>query len=170
MLESWAMMLESGAAALATAEPDPAPERLVAYIIDRYHRTHRREFAFAVRTAQIAEQLYPTDPIFPRGLAAHLARMADELETHHQREEQTLFPLVARGVGPLPISLEELVCEHAEVEVQLEKLDELTAGLRACADAPPTWRALVQVCRKLDHDLREHLRLEREVLFAPYLQ
>ncbi len=38
------------------------------------------------------------------------------------------------------------------------------------ANACHTWRLLYEACRKLDDDLVEHMRMENEELFAPFLE
>ncbi|HEY0649335.1 hemerythrin domain-containing protein [Phenylobacterium sp.] len=143
---------------------------LIELILTRYHQTHRREFPEAIRLARKVEAVHAADPRCPRGLADHLALMADDLEGHQQREEQVLFPMILNGGGPMirfPIG--RMMVEHADVDEQLARLRTLTHDYAAPDRACETWRALVRACRKLDCDLTEHMRLENEVLFAPFL-
>lgn len=151
-----------------TAPSDP--DALIAHILDRYHETHRREFPEAVRLARKVEAVHAGVPGCPDGLADHLALMADDLEAHQQKEERVLFPIILGGFGPtaqFPIG--RMMAEHKDVEAQLAVLRELTRDFTPPADACRTWRALNDACRKIHDDLVEHMRLENEVLFAPFL-
>ncbi|MBI1197944.1 MAG: iron-sulfur cluster repair di-iron protein [Phenylobacterium sp.] len=143
---------------------------LIDLILTRYHDTHRRELPQAIAMARKVEAVHAGDAECPRGLADHLAFMADDLESHQQREEQVLFPMILGGGSPMirfPIG--RMMAEHADVEEQLVRLRALTHDHSAPPGACATWRALVIACRKLDFDLREHMRLENEVLFEPFL-
>lgn len=140
---------------------------LVTHIIERYHETHRRELPYAVGLARRVERLYGADPNCPMGLADHLSRMASDLEAHQQREEQILFPMLLQSTPPeLEFARRRMTVDHGDVEGQLRTLRQLTRGYTPPYDAPNSWRALHQVCRKIEVDLREHTRLENEVLFA----
>lgn len=144
---------------------------LIELILTRYHETHRREFPEAIRLARKVEAVHAADPECPRGLADHLAFMADDLESHQQREELVLFPMMLNGGSPMirmPIS--RMMAEHLDVEDQLTRLRALTHDHAAPPGACHTWQALARACRKLDADLREHMRLENEVLFEHFLE
>lgn len=143
---------------------------LIDLILTRYHETHRREFPQAIALARKVEAVHAGDADCPRGLADHLAFMADDLESHQQREEQVLFPMILGGGSPMirfPIG--RMMAEHKDVEEQLVRLRALTRDHSAPPGACATWRTLVNACRKLDLDLHEHMRLENDVLFAPFL-
>jgi len=77
-----------------SGQPDPGIAGLIAHILFRYHETHRREFPEAIRLARKVEAAHVAEPECPRGLGDHLAFMADDLESHQQREEQVLFPMI----------------------------------------------------------------------------
>lgn len=152
------------------ARQDPEIDALIALIQTRYHDTHRREFPEAIRLARMVEVVHAAEPECPRGLADHLALMLDDLESHQRREEQVLFPMLLAGGSPMvrfPIA--RMMAEHLDVDEQLIRLRTLTRDFASPPGACATWRALSQLCRKLDADLREHMRLENEELFAPFL-
>ena len=160
--------------ALMIAAPDaearPELTGLIAHIVERYHDTHRREFPEAIALARKVEAVHAADPGCPRGLADHLALMLDDLESHQRREEQVLFPMLLAGGSPMvrfPIA--RMTAEHRDVDQQLVRLGALTHDFTAPPQACATWKALALLCRKLDGDLREHMRLEEEALFAPFL-
>lgn len=160
----------------ALMTPDPAAPQhrevgaLIELIQTRYHDTHRREFPEAIGLARKVEAAHAAEPECPRGLADLLAVMLDDLESHQQREEQVLFPMLLAGGAPMvrfPIA--RMMAEHVDVEEQLIRLRTLTHDFANPLGACGAWRALTQLCRKLDTDLREHMRLENEELFAPFL-
>lgn len=160
--------------ALMTPDPQarPRPEvgALIELIQTRYHDTHRREFPEAIALARKVEAVHVAEPECPRGLADVLALMLDDLESHQRREEQVLFPMLLAGGSPMvrfPIA--RMMAEHLDVEEQLIRLRTLTHDFANPLGACDTWRALTQLCRKLDTDLREHMRLENEELFAPFV-
>ncbi|RAK66286.1 hemerythrin domain-containing protein [Phenylobacterium kunshanense] len=143
---------------------------LIELILTRFHETHRREFPEAIRLARKVEAVHAAEAECPRGLADHLAFMADDLEGHQQREELVLFPMMLRGGSPMiGMPIGRMMAEHRDVEDQLARLRALTHDHAAPPGACHTWQALVRACRKLDVDLTEHMRLENEVLFQHFL-
>lgn len=153
---------------------DPAGARaaqaLIEHILERYHETHRREFPRAIDLARTVETVHGADPDCPHGLADHLAIMADDLEGHQRKEENILFPtMMAGSCGVLRFPITRMMSEHDDVYDQLAHLATLTRDFTPPKGASQTWRALSQACRKLDRDLREHMRLENDVLFPHFL-
>lgn len=151
------------------AAPDATPD-LIAHILERYHETHRQELPEAIGLARKVEQVHAGARACPAGLADHLAMIADDLEGHQQKEEKVLFPLILQGGSAMiRFPIERMMAEHRDVDVQLAHLAALTHDFTAPQDACPTWRELYRLCRKIDDDLREHMRLENEVLFARFI-
>ncbi len=96
--------------------------------------------------------------------------MADHLMSHQGREEAVLFPMMLAGGHPMihhPVArMEE---EHRDVDQQLLRLASLTADFTSPEDACGTWRALYGVCQEIADDLREHMRLENDILFPRFV-
>lgn len=152
----------------AGAVPDE-PERLIDHIVERYHEVHRREFPDAIEAARRVEAVHDGHADCPHGLADLLAAMFEELESHQQKEERMLFPMMRAGGRKMTgLPIRRMLLEHDEVARRLEQLARLTADFSPPPDACSTWRALYTACRKLDADLREHMRLENDVLFPQY--
>lgn len=153
----------------AWAEVGPAT--LIDHILRRYHDVHRAQFPEAIALARRVEAVHQDHPRCPRGLSDHLAIMADHLMSHQRREEDVLFPLMLNGGHPMirhPISrMEE---EHRDVDEQLMRLAALTTDFTPPVDACQTWRTLYRDCRDIAADLREHMRLENEILFPQFLE
>jgi len=136
----------------------------------RYHAVHRRELPELVRLARRVEAVHKDKPDVPRGLADLLERMSAELESHMQKEEAILFPLMRRGGHPMiaqPIAA--MLSEHDDHGVHLRTLDRLTGDFTAPEYACPTWRALYAGAKKLADDLTQHIHTENNVLFPRFL-
>lgn len=140
---------------------------LVDHIIERYHRTHMRELRHAISLARRVERLYAADPNCPIGLADHLTAMAADLNAHQWREETMLFPMLRIGTPHcLNFVTRRMMEDHIDTDLQIIRLRQLTRGFRPSFEAPFCWQALSALCRKLERDLREHARLENEIMYA----
>lgn len=163
--------LETELAALATAgevAPQPTGD-LIEHILTRYHEVHRRELPELVRLAARVEERHVDNAAAPRGLHAALQELTEALESHMQKEEQILFPLMLRGGHPMiggPIGV--MRHEHDEHGERLANLETLARGFALPPEACSTWRALYAGVRKLIDDVHEHVHLENNVLFARF--
>lgn len=157
----------------ATADPtlflDPATlptETLVAYVVDRFHRTHLDELTELVALAWRVETRHADHARCPLGLAEHLLLMFEDLEAHQGTEESVLFPrLIAGDAGAEFSPLARLQADHDDQLDQLRELRRVTRDYEAPEDACGSWRRLYALCSKFDADLREHVRIEQQHLF-----
>ncbi len=155
-----------------TPQPSSIPdsvEDLVGYLIERYHTVHRRELPELCNLAIRVERVHADHPAVPRGLSDFLARMQDALESHMQKEEQVLFPLMLAGGNPMivhPIGM--MRHEHDEHGEELRTLAALTNDLTLPEGACNTWRALYAGLVKLTEDLTEHIHIENNILFPRF--
>lgn len=143
----------------------PAAE-LVDHIYQNFHLLHREQLPELLRMARRVEAVHGNKPGCPVGLADHLASMAAELESHMQKEEQILFPLLKQGLiqqasGPIHV----MQLEHDEHGEALQRVIDLTDDMTPPAHACNTWRALYLGLDSLRDDLMEHIHLENNVLF-----
>lgn len=142
---------------------------LVDHILTRYHAVHREQLPELIRLARKVERVHGERSDCPHGLADHLETMAQELESHMRKEEQVLFPLIARGHGRMagmPIGV--MRAEHDEHGAELRRLADLTHDITPPRDACTTWRALYNGLRAFRQDLMEHIHLENNVLFERF--
>ena len=155
---------------LKDAWANAGPAALIDHIVRRYHEVHRAQFPAAISLARRVEAVHQDHPRCPRGLADHLAITADHLMSHQGREEAVLFPMMLAGGHPMirhPVArMEE---EHRDVDEQLLRLAVLTTDFTPPVDACGTWRALYRACHEIAHDLREHMRLENDILFPRFV-
>lgn len=148
--------------------PPQATGALIDYLLGRYHDVHRRQFPEAIRLARRVEVVHRGHADCPVGLSQHLAFMFDDLEVHHQKEELGVFPMMRNGdphaAAPIPC----MEADHEDVVEQLKGLARLTHEFTPPEGACTTWRALYALCREIDIDLRDHIRLENKVLFRRF--
>jgi regulator of cell morphogenesis and NO signaling len=102
--------------------------------------------------------------------------LADRLGPHMSREDHILFPLIehldgcwtraehptiqlAGGVGG---AVQTLILDHGTM---IAHLDEVNDVVEEIIDQPMPCRQLIESLRALDHELREHIHLENNVLF-----
>ncbi|MGP0059290.1 MAG: iron-sulfur cluster repair protein YtfE [Beijerinckiaceae bacterium] len=144
-------------------------EDLIAYILERYHEVHRRELPELRNLAVRVERVHADHPAVPAGLSDLLARMHAELESHMQKEEQVLFPLMCAGDSPMivhPIGM--MRHEHDEHGENLRALAALTRDMTVPDGACDSWRALYAGLAKLSEDLTDHIHIENNVLFPRF--
>jgi iron-sulfur cluster repair di-iron protein len=154
------------------AAPVEAPAEtgaLIGRIETRYHAVHRAELPELIRLARRVEAVHRDKPSVPHGLADHLEHIQRELESHMQKEEAILFPLMRSGGSPMisgPISV--MLAEHDDHGENLRKLEALTDGFTPPGDACTTWRALYAGGRKFVDDVMEHIHTENNILFPRF--
>jgi len=142
------------------------PEHLIEHILQRYHDVHREQLPELIRLSARVEQVHGSRPECPNGLTEQLIAMQQELESHMQKEEQILFPMIIRGGGVMvggPISV--MRYEHDQHGEALERVIELTNDMQPPAGACNTWRALYRGLDELRIDLMQHIHLENNLLF-----
>lgn len=139
---------------------------LTEHLVARYHERHRQQLPELVRLARRVEMVHADRPECPHGLADHLEDMQRELESHMQKEEQILFPMLNHGAPPIGLPpVEVMRFEHEQHGQALARMVELAHGLAQPRGACNTWRALLAGLRTLREDLMQHIHLENNILF-----
>jgi len=139
---------------------------LVDEILVRFHEPLRAELPELLAMAKKVEAVHAAKAACPKGLAAHLTQILQNVELHLQKEEQILFPMIVAGSGAQaggPVTVMER--EHDEHGADLRRTRELTTDLVPPAEACTTWRALYLRLAQLERDLMDHIHLENNVLF-----
>ena len=90
--------------------------------------------------------------------------MLQELESHMQKEEQVLFPMIRAGLLPAP-PIGMMRSEHDQHGMALARMVDLAHGLVQPSGACNTWRALLGGLQTLRVDLMQHIHLENNILF-----
>ena len=128
---------------------------------------HREQLDELIRLAERVEKVHGDRPQCPIGLAEHLHKMKIELESHMQKEEQILFPMLIGGMSAMaagPINV--MKQDHDDHAHAINKISELTNNITPPEGACNTWRALYLALEHFKADLEEHIELENKVLFA----
>lgn len=154
---------------LEAGDPPTDASALIPFILRRYHEVHRRQLPELVDLATEVEAVHADHPEVPRGLAALLRQIHAELLDHMAKEEGVVFPMLLRRRSAFvthPICV--MMSEHEEHVLRLAQLMSLTREGTPPADACSTWVRLCTATRRFADDLRQHVRLENEVLFPQF--
>jgi len=139
---------------------------LVDHLLARYHARHREQLPELVRLARRVEHVHGDSADCPHGLADHLEAMQQELESHMQKEEQVLFPLLLASEGRVPDGpVGVMRAEHDHHGEALRRLEALTNDITLPRAACNTWRALYLGLATLREELMDHIHLENNILF-----
>ncbi|TNF37545.1 MAG: iron-sulfur cluster repair di-iron protein [Deltaproteobacteria bacterium] len=149
------------AGAMSTAE-------LVDHIVSRFHRPLPDELTRLLGLAVKVRQVHgPKAGERLQALVEFLADLHRELLRHMRDEESVVFPALLGGYPQaVGAKLGALTDEHTDLATRLERLRGLTDRFTPPAAACTTWRVLYDGLAQLDADLRLHVHLENNVLFA----
>lgn len=103
-------------------------------------------------------------------MVGHYAALKADLEAHLAREEEEVFPAVAKMLAGasrngVAESLAELAAEHDAAGELLAALRADSRGYEVPEDACATYRALYDGIQALEQDLHRHIHLENNALF-----
>ncbi len=138
------------------------------HILQRYHETHRQQLADILPLAEKVARVHADT--FNQAILPHIQHIQAELLSHMMKEEQMLFPMIKQGFGArtaMPISV--MKHEHDDHESAITQLLTLTDNLTPPEHACGSWQRLYANLRELVDDLREHIQLENDILFARVL-
>jgi regulator of cell morphogenesis and NO signaling len=142
---------------------------LTRYIETRYHTRHRKQLPMRLKLAEMVEDLHFSDKGVPNGLYRVLQRVTEDLEVHMKNEELVLFPAIRKGGGrAIAESIAAFRADHAEHDHQLAEIRRLTSNLAPPEGVCSSWNKLYAGLAEFDDDLREHIRLENDVLFPRF--
>jgi len=144
-----------------------AVEELIAYIVSRFHAGHREQLPELIQMSRRVEHVHAGHPRCPEGLADELEVHLQEMESHMLKEEQVLFPMLARGMhdqvrGPISV----MMFEHEQHFNAVERIHHLTNDLILPDGACNTWRRLYAGLGAYAQELMQHIQVENDVLFA----
>lgn len=143
---------------------------LTRYIETRYHARHREQMPQLVGIPEKVETVHYGDEDVPEGLSETLNRMICEMELHMKKEEElTLFPAIRKGGGPgIENPIAAMRADHDDHDCEIAEIRRLTKDLTLPQGACGTWAALYVGLDEFIADLKEHMRLENEVLFPQF--
>lgn len=147
------------------------PEEMVDQILERFHKKHREDLNSLIPLAKKVESVHAESEDCPKGLGDFLQHLLSDLESHMQKEEQMLFPMIKAGRGSaaqMPIQV--MMHEHIGHGENLEKLKSVAREYKLPEGACGSWTALYEGVSNLDREIREHIATENNLLFKKVLQ
>ncbi len=140
---------------------------LTRHIIDQYHASLRATVPEILRLARKVETVHADHPACPAGLSDVLTEMWQELESHMDKEERILFPMMCEDWGVVESGgpVRQMMHEHTDQGDGLARIRRLCNDFRCPKDACTTWKALYLSLGALEEELMEHIHLENNVLF-----
>jgi len=172
----------SGGAAL-----DPANfplGRLIQHIVRVHHHSIRQELPrLAEMASQAAAKCVDRSPELVR-VVELIEKLHREMYAHIEKEEQILFPFISQmdqesivSYPPLHACFRSVAHPIFMMEQEHESANHVVSELIRLTNhfEPPTWAcgthtALFSGLRQFELDLRQHVRLEDEVLFPRAIQ
>jgi len=145
-------------------------DQVIDVILENYHKKHREDLQRLIPLAKKVESVHSDRAESPQGLGDFLEQLLYELESHMQKEEQILFPMIKSGHGAMangPINV--MIHEHVGHGENLVKLKELARNYDLPEDACGSWTALYQGVSTLEREVMEHISTENNILFPKAL-
>ena len=158
---------------------DESLTSLAAYIVDQHHFFTKQELT---RLEKLLDKVYARHGANHPEMAEVqqlFSRLKQDLIPHMLKEEQVLFPYIARleevvsegreipqpffGTVRNPVKM--MMTEHDAAGELLTELRRVTSGYTAPADACASYQTLYQGLAALEADLHEHIHLENNLLF-----
>lgn len=153
--------------------------RVMEHIVETHHAYCRRE---VVEIEELFKDVIAIQgSIYPELKQMHdlFLQMARDLLKHLAKEEQTLFPYIAKVEGEVskeaPISwppfgtvgnpIRIMVLEHLKTDDELEQIRRLSKGHTPPEGASENHRALYLRLANFERDMERHIECENEVLF-----
>ncbi|OFZ11092.1 MAG: iron-sulfur cluster repair di-iron protein [Bdellovibrionales bacterium RBG_16_40_8] len=145
-------------------------DQVVDDILEIFHKKHRDDLQMLIPLAKKVETVHASSADCPKGLADFLETLQFELESHMQKEEQILFPMIKSGRGMMaegPIQV--MMHEHISHIENLAKLKELAKNYILPNGACGSWTALYKGVENLEKEIKEHIATENNILFPKVL-
>lgn len=139
---------------------------LIDHIVSRYHAPLRTELPRLIELASRVEQAHAERSDRPAGLARLLSQVRDAVESHLEKEEQILFPLIRAGRGRMAqMPVQVLIHEHDDHGQNLTRIRQITHDFSLPPNACASWRELYRALAELEGELMDHIHLENSILF-----
>jgi regulator of cell morphogenesis and NO signaling len=154
-------------------------QTLIDYIVANHHTYVRQALPVLLEHTQKIAAVHGERHSELVHIARLFERVADEMTEHMAKEEQILFPFIAKaanaaaGGSPLPAPpfgtvenpIRMMEHEHQFVGDAMAEMRSLTAGYAAPEDACATYRVCLQELAAFEEDLHAHVHLENNILF-----
>jgi regulator of cell morphogenesis and NO signaling len=156
-----------------------SPTSLAAHIIDTHHFFTKQELLRLEKLLNKVWSQHGENHPELQTLRQTFERLKQGLTPHMLKEEQVLFPYIARleeAIGehraaPEPFfvtvhnPIRMMTMEHEAAGELLEEIRRITGGYTPPEDACISYRTLYQALQELEADLHQHIHLENNILF-----
>ena len=138
---------------------------IIDFILRRFHEPLRRDLPRLINSARLVE--IEQHPQAPLGLTKHLEQIKHSVESHLEKEEKILFPLIGAGRGGMAfMPIKVMMAEHEDHLANLARTRALTHGFVLPPEANAAWQRLYQDLQDFESDLNAHIQLENNILFT----
>lgn len=158
-------------------------QALITYIVSNHHAYVRAQLPVIQARAEKVARVHGGRHPEMLEVAARFDEVVDEMTGHMMKEEQILFPYIARlesaanagaGAPPAPFGtvrnpIRMMEAEHESAGDAMADIKGLTNGYRAPDDACGTFAVLLQELEAFEEDLHRHVHLENNILFPKAL-
>jgi len=158
--------------------------KLIQHIVRNHHAFVRQELPrLDVMSEKVETRHGEAHPELER-VRSLVKELSQELLSHMIKEEQVLFPYIARveheaalgkplgacAFGTVGNPIRVMTAEHDSAGTLLADIRRLTSGYTPPENACPTYRALFFALQEFERDLHQHVHLENNVLFPRALR
>lgn len=158
---------------------DKSLTSLMDHIVERHHAFCRQEVARLGNMFKNTIAAHGRDYPELKRMEALFSAMARDLQMHLLKEEQTLFPYIARveealrqnaavswpPFGTVENPIRMMVLEHGQTGNELSEIRRLSNGYTSPSGAPVSLAALYECLRAFEQDMTEHIHAEDNLLF-----
>jgi regulator of cell morphogenesis and NO signaling len=152
---------------------------LMDHIVQKHHTFCRQEISRLEPLLAKVSQAHGENHPELRRLQTIFSGMSQELQMHLIKEEQTLFPYVARmenavtrgmafprpPFGTVQNPVRMMVLEHDNAGAALHEMRKLSVDYQVPPDGCNSYRALYDGLQAFESDMHQHVHLENNVLF-----
>lgn len=152
---------------------------LMDHIVEKHHTFCRQEVARLEPLVEKVIQAHGAAHSELRRIKAVFSGLTKELLMHLTKEEQTLFPYIARmeeamtkgipfprpAFGTVQNPVRMMVMEHDNSGAALHQMRSLSNNYQLPTDACNSYRALYDGLKSFEGDMHQHVHLENNILF-----
>ena len=148
---------------------------LTAHILDTHHVFLRRELPRLAAVLEKVTEVHGQNHAELFKLQRVLSGLTDEMYAHMSKEENVLFPMIARfeagndaaaaHCGSFVNPIRVMLMEHDAAAEALHALRRLSGGFAPPADACASYSSLLGGLHDLERDTHQHIHLENNILF-----
>jgi regulator of cell morphogenesis and NO signaling len=152
---------------------------VITQIVERHHEYVRSESPrIQALITKVISRHGDTQPHLDE-VRKRFETLSHDMSTHMMKEEQVLFPYIARMeqavsagkpipppfFGTVQNPVRAMMNEHDDAGVLTKEIRDLTSGYTPPASACPTYRAMLTSLSDFEQDLHRHVHLENNILF-----